>query len=553
MLKRSRLLETTRRKPKTWLATGLCAPLLLVSTAAHAGGLYFTDRGVRPLGRGGAFIAGADDAGSVAYNPAGLAFTGNQFLFDASWLQYTATYQRETIVRQVDPNTGQPTGQQWRQTFAPVEGTTPVLPIPTIAYADPLGSEDFNFALALWAPYSAITSFPEEVKGQPAPQRYSIISLDGSALAIPGVYASYRASEEFAFGAGVEMLTGYFQTSVYFSACVPERFLCAPEQPEYDTAAQLRVGPIFAPSGILGAIFKPSDAVRIGASVHLPFFVNSHATQDVRLASAAVFDNASVDGDSATVKFKLPWIIRGGIEFRPADALRIEAGVGYETWSMHDEIRVEPDVSLVNVAGFPREYKLAPISIDRGFQDSYSGRLGTEFGFEAGSYRMVLRGGLMAERSAIPTEYLSAATIDLDKVVASIGGGLHIGKWRFDAVFARVFTASVKVEPEDQRVRQVNPVLSNPPQFPNYINGGSYSASANVIGMGLAYQFDSPAEPITRPGSAPPTPKPKAKPAKEDPKPKAADAKNDDEGFEEAFEDLDKTDPVEDKKKKKKK
>lgn len=550
MLKRLLPIGPPFRRHPSLVASGLGLALLTIGATSQAGGLYFTDRGVRPLGRGGAFIAGADDAGSVAYNPAGLAFTGNQFLLDASWLQYSSTYQRKTVVRQVDPNTGLPTGQEWEQTFPEVEGTTPVIPIPTIVYADPLGSEDFNFALALWAPYSAITSFPEKVKGQPAPQRYSIISLDGSALAIPGVYASYRASEEWAFGAGIEMLTGFFQTSVYFSACVPERFLCAPEQPEYDTAAQLRVGPIFAPSGILGAIFKPSDAVRVGASFHLPFWIRSHATQDVRLASAAVFDNASVKGDSATVSFNLPWTARLGIEFRPDDALRVEVGGGYEAWSMHDQILVEGDeLALVNVAGFPPEYQLSKIVIERGFQDSYSGRLGVEYGFEASSYRLVTRGGLMAERSAIPNEYLSAATIDLDKLVASIGGSLHIGKWRFDAVFARVFTAAAEVGVREQRIPQVNPVISNPPETPNYINGGSYTASANVIGLGLAYQFDSPAQPVTTPGSTLPEPRPReASGSTEATEPKSAKPETEDGGFDEAFEELGETDPPKKKK-----
>ncbi len=505
------------------------------SESAVAGGLYFTDRGVRPLGRGGAFIAGADDAGSVAYNPAGLAFTGNQFLFDASWLQYTATYQRRALLRQVDPNTGLPTGQEWEQTFAPVEGTTPVLPIPTIAYTNNLGMQAFNFGLALSAPYSAITSFPERVKGQPAPQRYSIISLDGSALAIPGVYASWHEKDSpIALGAGIEMLTGFFQTSVVFSACVPERFICAPEQPEYDSFAQLRVGPIFAPSGVIGAIFLPSDALRLGASFHLPFWINAPATESVRLPSAAVFDNASVAGDSANVSFRLPWTARAGIEVRPVEDLRVEAGVGMEAWSLHDEIRVESeDIALENVAGFPPSYTIAPISIERNFQDSYSARLGGELGFDVGSYRLVARSGVMWERSAIPKEYLSATTIDLDKFVVAIGGSLHIGKWRFDGVFARVFARDENVGVREQRIEQLNPVLSNPPSSPNYINAGSYSASANVLGLGLVYQFDSVAEPPTRPAIQ--DDEEAAKPKRAEPAEPTEDVSAEDAGFDEAF------------------
>ena len=56
---------------------------LMIAQDARAAGLYFTDRGVRPLGRGGAFVAGADDFNATWYNPAGLADAGTSFLLDA--------------------------------------------------------------------------------------------------------------------------------------------------------------------------------------------------------------------------------------------------------------------------------------------------------------------------------------------------------------------------------------------------------------------------------------------------------------------------------------
>jgi long-chain fatty acid transport protein len=499
-------------------AAALIALATFWSGSAHAAGLYFGDRGVRPLGRAGAFVAGADDGGSVAYNPAGLAFTGHAFLGDIAWMNYTSTFQRKTLVQQLDPNTGQPTGQNWTYTSPEVEGRTPVLPIPTAVYSNPLGQKDMNFAIGVWAPYAAITSFPEKVNGQPAPQRYSLITLDGSALFVMGVYGAWRPTKEIALGAGVETLLGYFQTSVYFSACVPDKFICAPEQPEYDAEGQIRVGPIVAPSGIVGATFLPSDQVRIGASFHLPTWVSSSGTQKVRLPSAAVFDQADVQGDKINMTFWLPWVARLGVEFRPSDRLRFEAGVGYEAWSMHDEIKVtSDDIAITNIAGFPPVYKIPPLSIQRGFRDSYSARVGTEVKFPISSYALGLRGGVMYEKSAIPPAYLSAATIDLDKVTLAIGGSLYIGKWRFDSVFARVIGTPVEVSTGEQRIRQLNPVLANPSSNPDYVNAGKYTASANVIGVGLAYQFDSPAEPPTKPSARPeeeetPKPKPVAKP-----------------------------------------
>src|SRR5689334_17331073 len=102
--------------------------------AAEAAGLFVADRGVRPLGRGGAFVAGADDLGALVYNPAGLFDAGEQLLIDAAWVNYSSDYKRQAIVRQTDPNTGELVAE-YPVTFKEVEGTTPFLPIPTLAFS----------------------------------------------------------------------------------------------------------------------------------------------------------------------------------------------------------------------------------------------------------------------------------------------------------------------------------------------------------------------------------------------------------------------------------
>src|SRR5271154_1505254 len=69
---------------------------------AHAGGLYVPDRGVRPLGRGGAFVAGADDLGAIWYNPAGLADAGSAVLVDFAWPDFSAQYTRQLWIQNPD-------------------------------------------------------------------------------------------------------------------------------------------------------------------------------------------------------------------------------------------------------------------------------------------------------------------------------------------------------------------------------------------------------------------------------------------------------------------
>lgn len=460
-----------------------------VASDAHASGLYFSDRGVRPLGRGGAFTAGADDLGAIYYNPAGLADAGTQILADMSWLHFTSDYQRKTRVEQVDPNTGQPTGASWDRTHPSVHGSSPVLPIPTLAVSNNFGLEKANFAFGLWAPYAAITSYPEAVEGgAPAPQRYSLLSLEGSAMAVVGAWGAWKPSRELSLGAGLEALVGDFSASVVLNACPPDRLACASEDPSYDAASKLEVGTIVAPSGNLGFIYSPSDDVRIGSAFQLPFWIDAPAKVRVRMPGAAMFDQASQEGEDGHVKFRLPWVLRTGIEYRGLENTRLEAGFVYEAWSMHDSITAIPDdIVLKNVLGI--DYRVGSLNIPRNFRDSWSIRGGAEHTFSLGTYKVDVRLGAMYEKSAVPASHLSVMTVDLDKVAATIGGSLHIGRLRLDGVYARIFGVTTEVATTEAAISQVNPIRANPPENPTRINGGTYAARADVLGMGLAYGF----------------------------------------------------------------
>lgn len=460
------------------------APLLLAAGDAHAAGLYFSDRGVRPMGRGGAFVAGADDVGAIWYNPAGLADAGTSALGDFGWLHFTSEFTRRTYVADT-------AGTLRLYEFPTVNGTSPVLPIPTLGGSYQFGDrKQYTVAGGILAPYAAIATYPQTLDGKPAPSRYSLVSLDGSALVIAGAWFAYKLDEKIRLGGGLELLTGSFKTTKTFSASPADRLIGAPEDPTYDAFSELTVGPIFAPSANLGATIIPDKHVRLGASAQLPFSVSSPATVKVRLPTAPPFDKAYQQGEDAHVSFTLPAVVRLGVEFRPDDALRIEAAYVREFWSQHDAIDVRPDnIRLYQLTGFPSPFGVGPIHIPRSFQDSNSFRAGAEYTFPVADYKLTLRGGGNYETSGVPPAYVSALTIDTDKLTMALGGSLHIGKhWRLDAVFAHVFASDVTVSPSEAKEPRTNPVRGNPTET-EAINGGTYSARADLIGVGANYQF----------------------------------------------------------------
>jgi long-chain fatty acid transport protein len=472
---------------------GVMAGLSIASfgAPADAAGLYVSERGVRPLGRGGAFVAGADDLGAIVYNPAGLADVGKTFLIDATYVHFTSDYTRRTVVRQTDPNTGETVSEQI-QTFDPVQGSAPFIPIPTLAISF-VPSDKWTVAFGLWVPYVGIASYPDTVNGQPAPQRYSLLSLGGSALAVAGGYASYKVAPTLRFGAGVELLAGFFKSTVMFSGCVPDKFFCAPEQSEWDVLAELNVGPIVAPSANAGLIWLPHPKLRVGLSGHLPFWVRSGATIKTRLPSAAPFATARQEGEDASVAFEMPWNLRAGVETRPVDNLRLELALAYEGWGIHDSIRVDPEgVALKNVVGFPETYYIPSVNLAREFQGAFSARLGGEYGIPLGKVKLDLRAGVGFETSAVPNEYVSVLTIDSNKITPTLGAGVSIGPVRLDMVVASAFYISQDVDPRKAKIGQVSPVVANPSPNPNIINGGTYATNATMIGLGAMYTFGAP-------------------------------------------------------------
>jgi long-chain fatty acid transport protein len=462
--------------------------LSLTSSQAEAGGLYFSDRGVRPMGRAGAFVAGADDLGAIWYNPAGLADAGTSFLADFSWLRFNVDYTRTLIVRDADGTLRYPHSPT-------VSGSSPVIPLPTLAWSYNFGErKEFTIAGGVLAPYVALASYSDTVTGpnglpQPSPARYTLGSFNGSLLALPGLWAAWKPIEQLRFGAGVMALIGTFKSTITFSASPQDRLIGAPEQPEYDANAQLSVGPIFAPTANAGVTFVPHEMVRVGISGQLPMIISAPATFQVRMPSDVVFDNAKQNGTDAHVRFELPAVFRVGVEVRPVRALRVEVAYVREFWTTHKSIDAVPQgMSIDGITGLPPHVAIPTISIPRGFEDSNSYRLGGEYGFEVAGYRLDARAGMSYETSAVPPGYLSLSSLDFDKVVISLGGGLYIGEhWRFDALYAHLFASSVYVDPAIAQISRINPIKGNAPPEP--VNGGQYSAAADLIGVGLQYKF----------------------------------------------------------------
>lgn len=468
------------------------------SSLADASGFFITERGVRTLGRAGAFVAGADDAHSVWFNPAGLASAGRSVLVDASYIGFSATYTRQSSVMD---SMGMP------QTidYLPVRSSTAPLAIPTLAVSHDFGVQKANFALALFAPNAVIPTYPDTLapddpQGRftaPAPQRYSLYSLNGSLLVMAGMYASYKPSEVIAIGAGILALTGTFVSRVALTGC-PATITCQPEDPQWDAEAQIEAGPIFSPTGALGVQIVPAPWFRIGIAGQLPIWVHAPAKLRVRLPAHPFYTSSDpsnptrVEGDSADVSFVLAPIVRAGIELRPSQRDRIEAALTWEAWNVHDVISLVPTgmgIHIVNTRGVGT-YDIGPQTIVRNWESAFSIRLGYErFQELAHGWKLVPRAGFSFDTSASPDAFTSVLTLDAMKFITTLGAGLGRGGWRIDASFAYAYSPTVYVDPTQARIPQIAPFRQSPSAPRVFVNGGRYDMSTFVLGLGFNYQW----------------------------------------------------------------
>jgi len=449
----------------------LCATACwTLTTTAFAGGLYFNDRGVRPMARAGAFVAGADDGGAVWYNPAGLADTKNGVMMDGTLSFFNGKFTRVDGVDAMG------------STRPTVEQSNMKLPIPTLAITHDLGTRRAQFAIGVLAPNVVLAEWPSEVQqGQqrvPAPQRYSLISMHGSIAANVFVGAGVRLPKGFSLGVDVMLVAGQLKLNQMLTGC--DGALCTfTEDPEYDANVTVRL-PFVTATAVAGITYE-YGMMRIGASVMTPYAMKGTADLNVALPPAAIFDDATVNGDKAKTRVDFPLIARAGLQLQPFDPLKVEFAFVWEQWSRQQEITLTPqNVTINNVTGIG-DYAVGPVTIPRKMRDVYSFRLGGELEFAKSGFSML--GGIAVENSAFKEQYLSPLTMDGDKLTLGGGFSLEMGRsMRVDLMLSHTF-----VRPQTVANSQVfQPQAIRPePGIPNPIANGHYTMRNTMIGIGM--------------------------------------------------------------------
>ncbi len=488
---------------------------LAMVRVAYGGGQFVGDNGSAGMQRAGAFVAKADDATAMYYNPAGLAnvhrqqlFIGLNIVHMAQRFQRAGSYQEQPVFPEPQPG-------YVDQSFERVEhaGTQP---IPFIALAYPMGR--LTLGAGVFAPHgSPGRNYPETVRmpsgaSAPAPQRYDTVSQTGGTV-LPSLALAFRLAPWLSIGARASWGVAWADSTKYVQGQPSSS-----EQPGQDSRVSLSVTDPFIFTYGGGVHARLAAWFEVGLAYSAPVHIRAKGTiktemgQLVRVPGEGVTNElvpvaddqarcargGTVDAIKACLRFSLPqtatvaarWIFRDAAGRERTD---VELDVRWENWRAASDYTIVSDAKmrLSTEDMVLTEQRLDDSVIKHGLDDVVSVRLGV--GHRIADYQ--LRAGVSYDTAAAPPSW---SRLDLDggaRFTASAGVGISLASMRVDIGLGYVYLPDRIVQ--DQPVADVSdigqrvqpdvtvPILTSDQQPHHPFNAGVHSSRYLVGSLGV--------------------------------------------------------------------
>ena len=461
--------------------------LLSMVAPTEAAGFFFTGVGPQAMGRGGAFVAGADDLTSMYHNPAGLihidglevnvalASVGQNVMFDRA---------DETLLDE----TGAVIGEL---AFDPVENIAAPLVIPSFGVAksyDEGPLSDTVFAFGFFTPYGPSNEFESD-----GAQRYTLADSLLIQASMGPAFAS-RVHEWVTIGGGVYWSVQHLSESLSINVYSPfELSESATDNPNYDVSYAIsatdsfelswNAGVLIEPPNALwslGLFYQPSVEYDAVGSIDADFGGHEFYAGDPQL----IVEQYATDED-VTVGVTLPAIARAGLAVRPIPALELEATVVWEGWSVVESIVVE-GLDLIVETTLGDVPISGDVALPAGYQDTLSYRFGGDY--EVNDL-FTVRGGYFTEQSAVPTQTLGVNVTDADKYGYGLGFSLRTGALTVDVGYGKTQFDSVDVDDSSVEAIEVHGISGVVSETGKIVGNGRYESSVDLASIGFTWSF----------------------------------------------------------------
>ena len=396
--------------------------LLLVPAIASAGGLGRPNGiSARGVGMGGAWSAWVDDATAVFFNPAAMSDVDQQVQVGGELV--------------VGPRSYTPLADDG--TRGPAQKTTVVAPVPALGVVGRFTYDERPSAFTLGA--GLANTFGGKVKydktGQPAfdsTEDLVVETATGAAL---------RVSDRLSVGAAIRVGVGLFDVQVT-------------EKPFDASLSASGVGVAMT----WGALFKPTDKVRIAAVWRSPMRITTTGSGTIELPGGT---------SQATVTHDQVWPQQAsmGLGIRASDRVKLAAQLDWTAWSQVDKL-------VVKATGVPDQI------YPEAWKDTWTPRIGVSID---ATDAVAVRGGAYMDTNAVPDRTIERQYLDGTKYGVAGGASLVHAAWRIDAGIDAVLSPAREV-PNNSAATTNFPADRN-------IAPGTHEGTLITFELSVAYRF----------------------------------------------------------------
>jgi long-chain fatty acid transport protein len=456
--------------------------IILLSALAHAGGYYFSDSGIVAAGRGGAWVAGADNQFAMYHNPAGL------IRVDAPTISAGLSGVRQPVWFERVDEAG--------NVLPAVRNQAPAFAVPELGFAMPVGD---NAALAFGFTSPFAPTFDYDPDGA---QRYSMIDSTIWLFSV-GPAGAWRPTPWLTVGGGLGIQALRVDQRLKVTTSGPRND--GSDLPTGDILVEARTWDRGRPFWNAGVLIEPHERVSIGLAITPPARFRAKGPGSLDFTGHSLesnLDQTVWDDPSVTLNVDLPVVLRAGVAVRPRPNIEIELAGTYEGWSSLADIQVEDiDVTVTSESlGIAREVP-PTLSLPAGFRDNFSVRLGGEW---RAHERLELRAGAMWERGALAPDRLSLALVDPWKLQGSVGASVWLvdGRVRFDGMASYLHLPTLRID--NSQVDQVGvPVLTESVNTA-IVGNGTLRSHGWTTGVRASYVFTKASRATPRETTPPP-------------------------------------------------
>ena len=383
-------------KANSRLGLKLFLPVLMVSLplTIWANGFFLPDQDAFATARGEAFVATADNASAIYYNPAGIAQLEGSNLRGTFYGIY------------INPTFTPPSGQ-------PNSGTTyynqdHFAAVPKFFYTYTPEASPFSFGLGVYEPFGLSSSWPQTTG-------FRTLGTEGSVkYATINPVVALKVAPTFSIGGGI---------TVNYANVVLQQGIY-PIQTAND---QFRFnGDGWGVGYDLGALWKPYTKLSFGLSFHS----QTDITLDGQTKTVFPGVLSAPAHRSAQSDFTSPFVAIIGASYRPTPDWNLEFDATYVDWNKLGTLTIQQSSSPTPPPLPPLIPKDVNVILD--WQSSWLYELGATRYFGHG---WQVSAGYVFNQNSVPDAHYNPVVADLNRHFFSVGTGFKGKLFNFDVAY----------------------------------------------------------------------------------------------------------------------